>query len=158
MYPPTLMRGNPPSTNSIRLSLASPLNPPNCRFSQAWQQQQNKGKVTAPISALHYTTSPLPQHRAPTHLPIITCQGKRRAIKRRCTTHWRTTPLTLSPLSSSSSSRRGGTATNKMMMDTRSMRTSSRGAQRRGMAQRLPWQVIIGRLVGARCHGGGLVG
>ena len=75
------MRGDPHSTTSTRLSLASPLKPPNCQFSRAWQR--NKGKATSPISALHYPTSPSPRHRAPTNLPIITCQGKRRAILRR---------------------------------------------------------------------------
>ena len=52
-------------------------------FSLFQQWQQNKGKFTAPISALFYPTSPPLQHRAPIHLPIITCQGKRRAIPRR---------------------------------------------------------------------------
>ena len=32
MYPRALMRGNPPSTTSTRLSLASPLNPTNFYF------------------------------------------------------------------------------------------------------------------------------
>ena len=55
-----------------------PAQPPGVLF-------QNKGKVTAPIRALHYPTRPPPQHRALTHLPIITRQGKCRTIPRRRT-------------------------------------------------------------------------
>ena len=43
-------------------------------------------------------------------------------------------------------------------METRSMGTSSSGVWQRGMLQRLPWWVIIGRWVGAQCRGGGMVG
>ena len=60
--------------------------------------------------------------------------------------------------------RGGGAATKEMMttdtrsMETRSMGISSSGARRRGMAWRLHCQVVIGRWIGARCFGGGLVG
>ena len=50
------------------------------------------------------------------------------------------------------------TTTETRSMETRSMGMSSSGARRRGMARRLNWRVIIGRWVGARCRGGGLVG
>ena len=58
-----------------------PAQPSKLPFLQEWQQ--NKGKVTGPISALRYPTRPPPRHRSPNHLTIITCQGKCRAIRRR---------------------------------------------------------------------------
>ena len=72
------MWGNSPSTTSTQLFLASLLNPPNFHVLQAWQY--NKGKVTVSISALRYPTIPPPQNCAPTHLSIITYQGKLHAI------------------------------------------------------------------------------
>ena len=78
-----LCEGTPLSTTLAKPSLASPLNPLNCHFLQAWQQ--NKEKVTAPISALCYPTRSPPRHCNPTHLPIITGQVKHRVILRRRT-------------------------------------------------------------------------
>ena len=59
---------------------------------------------------------------------------------------------------------KGGAATKKMMttetrsMETRSMGTYSIKSQRCVMAVILPWKVIIGRWVGARCRGDGMFG
>ena len=72
------MQGNPPSTALTQLSVASLINPLNCHFLQAWEQ--NKGKVTAPIIAHRYPTIQPPQNYAPTNLPIITLQVKCCAI------------------------------------------------------------------------------
>ena len=50
------------------------------------------------------------------------------------------------------------TTTDTRSMETRSIGTSSSGMRQRGLARRLPWQVILGRWLGTRCRGGGLDG